>query len=285
MSETLSNTDYADTSDIDAEGADVKMEADAPPQAAETAPEAAEPRAPKTVPLAVLMREREEKRQIQEQFERGNARLEQLLAAFQQQQAPQPAARPAPTIPDINTDPVGHFAAKQEAAERELAEIKEWRARQEQQAQGQSQEQQFIAAYTTDAAKFASKQADFPAAYNHVKESLVRDFLEAGYTPQDAIAELQDQERKIAARAFREGRSPAEAIYRLAKARGFTGVPQADPAARMEAMQRGQAAARTTAGPGARGRFEGLTVESLANMSDAEFARVPQNIVNRLLGG
>ena len=282
MSETVSEPAFDEAAEVEAYEAE-QAETAAPPPAAEAAPEAR--RTDDKVPLAVLMEERaiaraarEEVTRLREQTEQQNRRLEQFMEGIQSR-LPQRAAEPAP---DINTDPVGYFQRQLAETQRELAEVKGFKQQFEQQGQQFTQEQQFISRYTADAHQFAAKAQDFPQAYEHLKESLVREYLEAGFSPQEAIAELQQQERKVAARAFQDGRSPAEAIYKLAKARGF--APKPDGAAKMDAMQRGQAAAKSTAAPGGRGRFDGLTVETLANMSAADFAKVPEAIVNRLLG-
>lgn len=261
---------------------------EAAPPAAEAAEAAPEPeRAPKHVPLAVLMqereahrREREERQRLQAQFEQGNKRLEMLISSLQQPQ------RPADPVPDINTDPVGYFQRQLEATQRELAEVKQFKEQVAQQSTMTAQEAQFLNAYRTDAMAFAQKAPDFTGAYNHFKEMVIRDALETGADPEEAIAEMEARERQIVARALRTGKSPAEAVYNAARRYGFKGAaPTATADAKMEAMQRGQTAAKSTAAPGgARGRFEGLTVEALANMSEAEFSKVPESIVNRLLG-
>jgi DNA-binding ferritin-like protein len=243
-------------------------EPEAPPPA-ETAEAAPQPK--QSVPLAVLMEEREatkreraERMRLQEQMERGNERLQQLLHQFQ------PPQQPREPVPDINTDPVGFFKAQLDATQRELAEVKQFRDQSAQQSQAQHQQQQFLASYQADAAQFAQRAPDFGEAYNHVTQSLLQDYMEAGYSVQEARAELQEQERKIAERAFRDGRSPAEAIYKLAKSRGFSAKsPPAE--ARIDAMQRGQQVARSTAGGNTRAAGDGMTFAELANMPSDQF--------------
>lgn len=284
MSETINDPATYDDTASDLDTPPPETEAPSPAETSEAAP--APERRPQHVPLAELMEERRARQDAERRFaemakqmERGNERLQELFA---QLRPPQPAQQQ--TIPDINVDPVGHFAAKDALRERELAELKAWKQQNDQQQQGVSAQQQFVARYSHDAAQFAAQAPDFHQAYEHIKQALVNDFLQAGYTMPDAVAELQEQERKIVARAFQEGRSPSEAIYKLAKARGF--APKPPPAeARIDAMQRGQQAARTTAGGNGRGRFDGMTLESLANLPLEEFAKVPNDIKRRLMGG
>lgn len=285
MSETLSDTNVDTAPELDI---DANTEANAPPPspAAETAPETQ--RQGDKVPLATLMeeraalkREREANKALREQFETGNKRLEMLLASFQQAQ-PQRQAEPTP---DINTDPVGFFQRENQTLRQELDGLKQFREQFEQRGQQTVQEVNFLNAYRTDAMTFSQKTPDFTPAYNHFKEVVIRDALESGADPEEAVAEMEAQERKLVDRALRNGKSPAEAVYNAAKRYGFKATAQASPDAKMDAMQRGQSAARSTSASGARGRYDGLSIESLAAMSEAEFAKVPQSIVNRLLGG
>lgn len=285
MSETL--TDPA-TFDEAAETAAYEAEQqEAPPAPAETAEAPPEPeRAPKHVPLAVLMQEREalrqeraERQRLMQLYEQSNKRLEDFVKAVTPKPAPEP-------VPDINTDPVGYFQRQLAETQRELAEVKGFKQQFEQQGQQSAEEAQFINTYRMDAATFAQKAQDFPTAYDHFKQAVIRDALETGADPQEAVAEMEAKERAIVARALRTGKSPAEAVYKAAQRYGYKGAaPAANATAKMDAMQRGQQAAKSTAAPGARGRYEGLTAETLASMSQAEFDRVPPDVVRRLLGG
>lgn len=253
------------------------------PQDAEAAPEAQ--RRNDTVPLAVLMEERKRAREAQAEVARlreltevGNRRLQEFMDRVTPK--PQEAAPPPRDV-----DPVGYFDHETSRMKQELDGLKAWKQAQEQQAQHGAQEGQFLTQYRMDAALFAEKAPDFPQAYQHVTDSLMQERLDAGWTRAEALADLQEYERKVAMKAFTDGRSPAETIYKLAKARGFNGgtKPAPQPAERIEAMQRGQTATRSVSG-GARGPgYEGLTFEQLAKMSQEEFNSVPEATVNRLL--
>lgn len=289
MSETLSDqTGEYTEADFDTEVAEAQDDAAPEAQDTEAASESADvaPKpAPRVVPLAELMAERkraqaavEEARQLRELTERGNARLEQLLQQLRPQQPQEP-------VPDLNTDPVGYFQRQNAELARQVQELAQFKQQFEQQGQRQTQEQQFYAAYHQQAAEFAQTSApDLGDAMRHLAASLRQDYQAVGLSPAEAQEQIDAQERFIVAKAMREGRNPVEAMYALAKARGYSG-PKAQPngQARMQAMQAGAQAARTTAGPGRGNRYDGITVETLASMSEAEFARVPQELVDRLL--
>lgn len=287
MSETTSDHGEYTEADFETEVAEAQDNAATDAQDTAPAPEGdVAPAATKRVPLAELMEERrqrqaatEELRHLREMTDRGNARLEQLMQTLQ----PRAPAEPAP---DLNTDPVGYFQRQTAELARQVQELAQFKQRIEQTGQRSTQEQQFYQAYHAQAAEFQQQAPDLGDAMKHLASSLRADYQAVGLTPAEAQEQIDAQERFIVAKAMREGRNPVEAMYALAKARGYSGAqPAQNGQARMQAMQAGQAAARTTAGPARGDRFAGLTVETLASMSEAEFRRVPTELVDRLLRG
>ena len=284
MSETVSERDHEPLDpDLGAPEPEVDLAPEADVPEAE-APEP-EPQAARQVPLAELMKERakaraaaEEATKLRELHEVGNRRLEELVKALQPKPPPVP-------VPDQSTDPVGYFNHEINTLKQQLAEERKWRDEQAQQQRGGA-EQQFWDRYRVSAAEFAQQAADFPTAYSHLVDSLMRDFLEAGFTPEEATAELHQQEQKIAAKAFKDGANPAERLYKLAKARGYKGpAPAPTPSQRLETMERGQQASRSLSGPARGENYAGLTLAQLASMSQEDFARVPERVQRRLMGG
>lgn len=256
--------------------------------AAEAAPEAPEEQ-PRQVPLAELLKERaarkeaaQETQRLREMMEAGNRRLEELAALVQQRNAP-PAAPP----PDINTDPVAHFQHETSALRKTVEQLANERQLEQQRQQQSMAEQELVFRYNRSGAEFAQRQADFPAAYEAYKDSVIREAVLQGLNEMQAVQHLINTEKQLAIAAFRDGASPAERIYELAKMRGYQAAPKADPAGRMAAMQRGQTAAKSVGGtaPGrAAGDYSGLTLEEFARMPYDQFAKVPPHIADRLLG-
>lgn len=277
MSETMSGTATDDGGEQDL------IEEVAPAEHPE-APPAPEPRQDKqTVPLAVLMQEREElkreraeRQRLQEQFALGNQRLERLLAGVQERAAPPPEP-----VPDINTDPVAFFKHRDAQREREIAELREFKQQFEQRGQQQTQEQQLVGAYRADAAAFRAENPDFDPAYDHFRQTIFDMAIQAGATPDQANSEIVLQEQRLVQTALRNGKRPSEVVYNTSKKWGFQ-PPKADAGQKMQTLQRGQEAARPAAA-GSRGRYEGLTVEGLAAMSEAEFAKIPEATIRKLL--
>lgn len=208
-----------------------------------------------------------------------NERLRLIGEAMQTATAP--AAAPTVEIPDINTDPVGHFQAQLAETRKVLADQaaiiqgftetqRQQQARAEMVNWAQGQEREFMAKETT---------------YNEAME-----FLKNGrHAELEAIGINDPNERnriiagdvtQIAAKSRQDGVNFAERLYNLSVKRGFTKTPAApvvpaidadaplpDRAARAET---GRQNATTLAGVGAAAPPR-LSPEKIASLSDGAF--------------
>lgn len=171
-------------------------------------------------------------------------------------------------------------------------------------------ETQLRTSYQADAQRFAGENADFADAYNHVNK--VRDaMLESiGYSDPKQRAQIRmDEERSLVAQAIKAGKSPAATIYGVAKSLGYVKVAPvvaAVPAAgvvpatqvaaagatpsvteEIERIAKAQAGSKSLSNGGG-AAVGAMTVETLANMTEAEFevyARKNPNVVKELMGG
>src|SRR5262249_50104466 len=130
--------------------------------------------------------------------------------------------------------------------------------------------------------------------YNHFVRARDAELAVFGYPPAVRANLITQEELQIAAQSFAAGRSPAETLYTLAKARGFR--PKAggeagaggEAEAQSERIASGQAPGRTLsiAGGGAGGGE--MTAAKLLAMSNDEFdawtSRNPTK-ARRLMGG
>lgn len=218
-------------------------------------------------------------------------RLRLLTEAAQSAlQPPAPQAPPPIEIPDINTDPVGHFKARFEQSERQAAEqaaiLQGFNQQQQQQlalaelrAWGSRQESEFSArepAYA-DAMRFMIGRRKAQLVALKVPESRQQEVIAGDIT-------------QIAMKARSEGSNFAEQMWDVAASYGFqkkepepavpvipplsAGLPAADRAARAET---GRANATTIANVGASTPV-GLSVDRLANMPQKEWERYYNSI-------
>ena len=205
-----------------------------------------------------------------------------LTKAPAQQQ--EPAAPPAP--PSLETDPIGYMKWVGEELQRSQRAVQEA----QQQAQTQQSVQELVASYQQDAVSFARETPDFGAAYTHLLQGRDRELALTGYTDQrQREAILRHEEQELVKTAQKAGKRPAQLVYELAQARGYTKpAPAPAPAPAVDDIQRiaeAQAANRSLSGmSGSVGKTE-LTAQDLANMSDAEFASVSEAVKRRIMGG
>lgn len=234
------------------------------------------------VPHEALHRERLVARQEREARQIAERNFQQIQAILLRQMEGNQGGgkqQQEPEIPDINTDPVGHFRAKAEAMERRLAQV-------EQPVRQQSENQQFMATYRAKAQEFAGQTPDFQAAYAFALPIFERLGKHYGGTAADA-------ERELVARALRTGVNPGKAIYDLAVDYGYkTGAGgqgggqqqgQGGAQAGLEAVERGMATARGRGGEPSNGSGE-LTMESLARLPYSEWAKIPTEKLDRIMG-
>jgi hypothetical protein len=331
-----------------AEGAESQPVADpAPaPAAAETAPEAApEPAEPapepqKTVPHQALHEARQSLKEMQaeaaalrEQKAAMEERFRIVMEAFQAQQqaAQQPAAHVDPIIARLGERPdhlVDLFAAQEwdrQANELRYAMLSEQVQRAEQERVAVEQERQYEAQvwdyWRSDRAKFEAAEPEFGAAARFLIEERHKE-LEAlsgiypQFTSMAARNEQIDRDLKaLVVDAAQRGRSPAEIVFMLAKAKRYQkaveeaaaagGLPASPPpmsatpapgtvvspaaAEKIAAAAKVEAAAKSlSAVPGGTGT-EPMSLEALSKLPQREFDKyvnaMDPDAKRRLMGG
>ena len=183
--------------------------ADAAPQ--ETAP-APEERAPRNVPAAALAEERDKRRQVEDRLAQLQGQIEamqRMVGPQGQPQAPQPPPQEDPP-PNRDEDPLGYMAWQ----DRRVARL-------EQHTQAFMVQQRVQSDYQSDAMHFAQTQPDFPAAYQHLVNGRAAELKAQGWDDNSIRQRLQQEEFGVAIGALRAGKSPAQQIYELSKARGY----------------------------------------------------------------
>lgn len=274
------------TSEIPTEAPAAQETTSAEPVAAKE-PAKEETTADKTVPLAALHEERTRRRELDRKARDLETQLAELKGKFSIVERLNPTKEEK--VPTVEEDIFG--VVKNTTTD--VAKIKEVLAKQDEEAKARKAEDELITAYRADAAQFRSKQADFDAAYNHLMQSRVAELQAMGYTsPQMLQQALLADERAIAEMALKDGQSPSERIYELAKLRGY--AVKAEKAAEKPAaekiaeLEKAQAANKSLAGTGGGTGETEMTAEQLIKMPMAEFeAWCEKNPAKarRMLGG
>lgn len=149
-----------------------------------------------------------------------------------------------------------------------------------------------------DLQTFVSREPQFMAAYEHLMRQRHSELEALGYSDETQRDELIRQEAKsIVESAIKNRRSAGETLFKLAKARGFTGAPAEPPkidTSNIDRINAGQkAAASLRSAGGAAGTGEALTAQTLAQMDDDSYGQARKAYIskhgrsawNKLIGG
>lgn len=293
-----------------------------PESAPEPAPEpaAAEPEAPEApeqpeidpatgkkrmVEYGALHSERERRKASDAAKQETDKKLATLMGRFQVlEELARPKMQAAPAeapieVPDINVDPVGHFQAKDAIRERELTELRNWKSAQDKQAEVRTNVTRIQELAQAHEAEFSKVNPDYNEAFTFLRSNRDAELQAMGYVDAGVRNQIINNDAlQIAAQALQTNRNAAEAVYNIAKARGWAGkvTPQPIPAqpapvtphpdaAKLAKIAKGQEANASISQ--ANGSAPPVsTPEMIAKMSDAEFDKwATEDNWRKLMGG
>lgn len=223
------------------------------------------------------MRRKELQAQLQQVSEKQEHQRRVLEERFNQlQNAMLQQNQPRPQVPTFEDDPVNALKHGVESTQAELAQMRAWQQQEWQRNQAEQQQVAFMrqleARVSEDLREFVAETPDYMDAYNDLLQKRYRQYIEIGYTPQEAQQAVASDEYSLAADALRRGKSPASVVYALAKNYGYTkkeAKEAVENVQKMETLQKGVKAAQSLgSGGAATGK---VTVDAIANMSDDDF--------------
>jgi hypothetical protein len=252
------------------------------------------------VPHQALHKERERRKGVEtelqttrEKMTRADERLAILNEMMSRADAPPTKGATVAEQPiDPEQDPIGALKqsyAKIAALEAKLTESTKTVEERESARAMQS-------AYVNDAQRFLSEKPEFRESYQYLISGRHRELEAMGM---EDVGErnrfIANEERQIVASAFQSRKSPAQMLYALAVARGFSHTPPApepakpNHAAKIEAIANGQRKAGVSLSAAGGSAGEGLTAAALADMSEEEFSAVAAKLgkskLRQLMGG
>lgn len=197
------------------------------------------------------------------------------------------------STPDEKPDPEKDIFAYVRWQEKELESLKSQLNEKTSRYDAHHEEQQFRSTYIADATKFLGEKPDFRDAYVHLVTGRDRELAALGMTDDAARkAHIAKEEKALVQQALTKGMSPSKVLYDFAIARGYSAAAAqqaANPAAKIENIQRGQKTAGVSLSGAGGTSGEGLTAEALSNMNEDEFAAVMSKLSaaqrRQLLGG
>lgn len=222
---------------------------------------------------------RKEAERLARESEIKTARMEERFALIQQtwereQAQRQQATQPQPQAPDKDADPLGYLEHQLAERDRKLVELEQ----QFKQQQGFSQQREQVTmlanTYKAAADQFKAQTPDFLEAYNDLYAKLDKEMELAGVTdPNQRRQQLVNSELQFVATQLRMGKNPAQAVYEMARLRGYApkaAEPAPQPAETVELQQKRQAAMSPLSGAGGKPPSN-TTLKDLVNLPMDEF--------------
>lgn len=280
--------DTAPVAEAEAPAAPVAPQ-EAPAEAQSEAVEATEAIKPPPgmVPQQALHQERERRKEIERQAQETQRQLAEMQARIEALTAPkeQPIVVPDPVLqPEAfkqwQIDQIKSHAQK-------LAEV-------EQRSQEAAHEMQVMQRLNHDVAQFKASTPDYDTAFQHAVKGRQDELAFYGYSQEQINAQIEVDVRALVQQAYNSGKNPAELFYTYAKMRGYSPqaaqpapVPQA--AAQVQAFAEAQRQTQSLAPAGGPSNDGGVTLESVAKMSEAELAAMPKakrdEMMRKVMGG
>ena len=254
------------------------IEAPQDPTPQEPTAQADEPQEPqqpdsRTVPLAALHEERQRRKElaaevqrIREEQARRDALIEQRLAAITE-------ARQQAQTPSFDENPAEHLRYGQQQLQQTVQQIAEANRQAEQQRQQAAVVQQLAGLVQQHEAVFVQSAPDYNDAVTYLRNQRAAELMADGADEVQAAQIAHRELVNLALQRAHQGQNPAEAAYKIAKARGYSPKPTTPTAAeKLQTQQRGVAASKTLGSGGPASNK--ITAEALASMSDDEFAEL-----------
>lgn len=171
------------------------------------------------VPHGQFHRERERRKEAEQRAELAMRRMTELMEAMQ----PQPQQQTQHQVPQIpgEDDIVGRINWSVE----QLRQMQENQQRYSQMTEAQQREeqafQQVLSEKGREFAEAAQERPDVQDAYAYARQSLFNEFQFYGFTPQQAMQELEQYERKLIMDAHQRGMNVGDYVEKYAAARGW----------------------------------------------------------------
>lgn len=227
------------------------------------------------VPHGALHAEREARKQLQKEIAE--------LKAWREAQEKPPEAEPQYVDPIEDPEGFRKWAEHREAKREEATRQQQESAQQERARQERFQE---VTRYEQE---FAAKTPDYTDAVQHLVQTRQQELTAQGYGPQEIQQQMQKDANGIFDAARAAGMNPAELLYMRARSAGYTG-PQAQQQAdqtgqQLQAQERAQKATQSLGHGGGDKQSGKLTASQLADMSEAEFAKLSEDDIRAAMGG
>lgn len=213
-----------------------------------------------------------------QEAERRLEAIEAKLAALEK------PADEAPKWVDPLEDPEGHRKYEEYTAQKVNERIDAFEK--QQQAQVTAQRRQMDAAAQEN--EFRAQTEDYDAALQHLYTETMTRIMQQGYSQQEADAQIRQQVNAIYDAATAADINFGEMLYMRAQKAGYSKAPAEDAGAKITQLADAQKKTQGLSSAGGAKQQGGLTMEAIANMSEAEFEENMQKRpaeMKRAMGG
>ena len=267
-----------------AEAVDVpETPAETPAPVAETPASEPDKPPPGMVPQGALHQERERRKETERQFQE----LQRQFAEIQ--------AKLNPPVEIVVPDPVLQPEAFKQFQIDQIKQRAAEKAEADRQAQERAQEQQIMARVNQDVQQFKATVPDYDPAFQHAVKVRREELAFYGNSPEQIDQQIEVDVRAIVTQAYTQGKNPGELFYNYAKMRGYSPaqaakepIPQ-QAAAQVNALAEAQRQTQSMATAGGPSSDGGVTIETLAKMSEAQLAKMPKAerdaMMQKVMGG
>jgi len=213
---------------------------------------------------AQLDRLREESQTSQKKATELEQTFQRVLAKFSEKPAP-----------NFETDPLGALKHENETLKAQMQAITGTQQQTAQQMQNQVDFTRLSQAVTASEATFRTQHPDYDAAIAHLKQVRYTDFTELGYSDAQAAQMVSQESVGFVATALQQGKSPAEAAYKMSQRYGYKAAAgKENGKEKIATIAAGQEAAKGVGG----GRpASDLTLEAVTELTDEQIDELIKN--------
>lgn len=180
--------------------------------------------------------ERHKRAEMKERLAQLERQNQEIINYVQQMQS-QSQSQNQEQIPNPEEDPLGYSQYKIKELEQKTKQYDDYINKINQKQQHDDTYNNFVNYYKEQGRQFAAENPDFGEVYGDYIERRSRALTAAGYSQQEAISAIQNEELNLAARAYERGMNPAECLYNSLRAEGF--APKPKPKPKLERVEKG----------------------------------------------
>lgn len=227
---------------------------------------------------AALKEERIKRQELEKKFKQTSEQQEKMKSTFDSmlQVLQGNHHEPSVSVPSYDEDPIGYLRHQQEQINSVLYNQQQYLQQVAEQNKQQTEQNNLINSYKTQAKQFANENTDFADAYRYLVDSMKNEYRALGIPEEQLAQVLHDDEMSIVRNCTSMNKNPAEVLYNLAKVRGFSltkPIKPTEPTAKISNIKKGLERSKSLS-QGGHVDNNSVSLDDIASMSRKEFDEV-----------